>query len=159
MAMITCKECDKQISDTASLCPHCGAKPEKSASWIAYLFGGLVLVGVIQSALKPKPEAPSLSPEAIAAKAKTEADFQNVVRVAKWAKAQSKNPDSFTLTYGGITSNGTVCIEYRGTNSFNAVVPGRYIMSDTVSGSTAALWNKHCANQPITDHTNAKHAL
>lgn len=26
MAMITCRECGKQISDTADICPHCGAK-------------------------------------------------------------------------------------------------------------------------------------
>ena len=26
MAMIPCRECGKQISDTADICPHCGAK-------------------------------------------------------------------------------------------------------------------------------------
>lgn len=30
MAMISCKECGKTISDTASSCPHCGAVLNKS---------------------------------------------------------------------------------------------------------------------------------
>lgn len=29
MAIITCRECGKEISDTASACPHCGAPVEK----------------------------------------------------------------------------------------------------------------------------------
>ncbi|MBR5074164.1 MAG: zinc ribbon domain-containing protein [Bacteroidales bacterium] len=31
MALITCKECEKQVSDQAASCPHCGA-PVKAAT-------------------------------------------------------------------------------------------------------------------------------
>ncbi|MBP5391236.1 MAG: zinc-ribbon domain-containing protein [Bacteroidales bacterium] len=31
MALITCKECGKQVSDQAASCPHCGA-PVKAAT-------------------------------------------------------------------------------------------------------------------------------
>jgi DNA-directed RNA polymerase subunit RPC12/RpoP len=29
MAIIACKECGKEVSDKAAVCPHCGAKPRK----------------------------------------------------------------------------------------------------------------------------------
>ena len=160
MALITCHECKKEISDSAKSCPHCGAKPKASTSLFTLVAAAVVLAFIAQGACSPSTKTTTApTPEQAAAKAKTEAEFQKVVMVAKWAKEQSKNPNSFELTYGGYTSNGTVCIEFRGTNSFNAVVPGRYIMSDTVSGSTPKLWNQHCANQSITDYSTAKHAL
>lgn len=30
MALIKCKECGREISDTAKICVHCGAKTEKA---------------------------------------------------------------------------------------------------------------------------------
>lgn len=32
MAMTTCKECSKELSDTAKACPHCGAKNRPKTS-------------------------------------------------------------------------------------------------------------------------------
>ena len=34
MAMTTCKECAKEISSTASACPHCGAKVPRTKWWL-----------------------------------------------------------------------------------------------------------------------------
>lgn len=53
MAMITCHECGKQISNTASVCPHCGAKVNQisiksdSSSTILIIYGVLILLGAI----------------------------------------------------------------------------------------------------------------
>ena len=161
MALVQCKECKAQISNTAKACPQCGAKLPAKTSIVTMMVGALIIFGLLKVLLSDSGQAaaPTKTPAQLAQESKKEADFQNVVRVAKWAKGRSKNPDSFTLTYGGITQAGTVCIEFRGTNSFNAVVPGRYIMSDSVSGDTVQLWNKHCANKPITDFSYARQAL
>jgi DNA-directed RNA polymerase subunit RPC12/RpoP len=32
MAMTTCKECGKEVSDTAKTCPHCGARQRQKTS-------------------------------------------------------------------------------------------------------------------------------
>jgi hypothetical protein len=37
MALVVCKECKKQVSDTAEKCPHCGAKIPKKLSFIHWL--------------------------------------------------------------------------------------------------------------------------
>jgi RNA polymerase subunit RPABC4/transcription elongation factor Spt4 len=152
MALITCKECKAKISSDAKACPQCGYKRRKSSGgWV--LLGGIVLVVVLSSWLTPSGK------KAAVVDPKKEADFQNVVRVAKWAKNRSKNPASFELTYAGISGSGTVCIEFRATNSFNAVVPGIYVMSNTVSGDTAKLWNDECAGRGLDDYTYARTAL
>lgn len=46
MALINCKECHKEISDKAEICPHCGAKPYKPSGCFVFIAGALVLFGL-----------------------------------------------------------------------------------------------------------------
>lgn len=60
MAMITCRECGKEISSKAEACPNCGAKiPQKTSifTWIVTVILGLSVVMVIVSPDKPSLEA------------------------------------------------------------------------------------------------------
>jgi|GEM_PF-3800275 len=41
MALVTCKECNNRISDTADKCPLCGAKNKKKTSLFTWILGGL----------------------------------------------------------------------------------------------------------------------
>jgi hypothetical protein len=153
MALVTCKECNAQISSGAQVCPQCGYKRSKKTSGFTVLLGGTLLVIVLSVWLTPSTKSTAvLDP-------KKEADFQNVVRVLQWAKRNTKNPASFEVTYAGMSGSGTVCIEYRAANSFNAIVPEIYVMSNTVSGSTPKLWNDECAGRGLTDFTYARTAL
>ena len=98
-------------------------------------------------------------------KAREEAEFQRAVLVAKSVKAAMKNPASFTLESAVLTDARAVCLTYRATNSFNAVVPGYAIGTPddklrAGSGSDlAAAWNKHCASKPGRDITYVRQAL
>lgn len=53
MSMITCHECGKQISNTASVCPHCGAKVNQisiksdSSSTSLIIYGALIFIGAM----------------------------------------------------------------------------------------------------------------
>lgn len=55
MAMTACKECGKDISDTAEACPHCGAKVPRQAKtkwWLWVPIGAIsafMLVGFVGS--------------------------------------------------------------------------------------------------------------
>jgi RNA polymerase subunit RPABC4/transcription elongation factor Spt4 len=51
MALINCNECKKQISDTATSCPHCGAPtPQKNTKKVSILLGtGIFLIPIIFS--------------------------------------------------------------------------------------------------------------
>lgn len=46
MALVNCKECKKEISKSAKICPHCGAKNTASViySWIIFLVVAFVAV-------------------------------------------------------------------------------------------------------------------
>jgi len=160
MALIKCPECGADVSENATVCPKCGEKMPKKTSLFTWMVAALILIGVGISLTKPDaPPPPKKTPEQLAAEIKREAEFQRVVRVAKLVKASAKNPASFTLTFAGLTNQGAICIEYRATNSFNAVVPGNYVVAGATAGDSPALWNKHCANQRLTDYSFARQAL
>lgn len=92
MAMTTCAECKGAISDKADTCPHCGAKPVRSAVAAAKadlnrklsskeVIGGLVVVAVVlwwlSSSSEQAPAASTASPAA----AQAPAQPQYVVKV------------------------------------------------------------------------------
>ncbi len=43
MALVACRECNKEISDKAAACPGCGAKVPKSKAWLWVLLALPVL--------------------------------------------------------------------------------------------------------------------
>lgn len=49
MAMTKCRECSKDISTTATACPHCGAKPKPKTSGCAWLAAIFIAVPVVLS--------------------------------------------------------------------------------------------------------------
>ncbi|MDD2720842.1 MAG: zinc ribbon domain-containing protein [Gallionella sp.] len=47
MALIKCRECGHEVSDTAKTCPNCGAKPKVSRTFLKYAVGFLALLFVL----------------------------------------------------------------------------------------------------------------
>ncbi|WP_431222223.1 zinc-ribbon domain-containing protein [Serratia sp. L9] len=45
MALIDCKECHREISDSAKSCPHCGMKLQKPIGNVKGCFGVVLLFG------------------------------------------------------------------------------------------------------------------
>ncbi|MBN8714581.1 MAG: zinc ribbon domain-containing protein [Xanthomonadales bacterium] len=79
MAMTTCKECSKEISDTAKACPHCGAKVPHASVWpwiigvpIA-LFVAMMVIGTVAGS-SPEAQAKAQARDAIAYCWKQQAD-------------------------------------------------------------------------------------
>lgn len=99
------------------------------------------------------------TPEQKATKLKKETEFQRVVLGAILLKTRMKNPDSFKLETATMMKSGFICYEYRATNSFNAVVPGTFVVASKVASQEAKDWNKYCAGQSGTDYTSARQAL
>ncbi len=71
MAMTTCRECSKEVSDTAEMCPNCGAKSPakgKVSTFVGLLVIGAVVYGIFLIATinrphRPDDVAPVTSPE------------------------------------------------------------------------------------------------
>lgn len=87
--------------------------------------------------------------EEAAEKAKRNALTARMVAEVRTLRAATKNPKSFELeSIIHIEKSGINCIEYRGTNSFNAVVP-EYVAF--APDGKVANWNKSCANKTGMD--------
>ena len=164
MALVKCRECGVQVSTTAVACPGCGAKVKKPISRLTLFFVGVALIFGAKAAFEeantaPRPAAAVKSAEQLAAEQAKEALFQKVVLGAKLLKKGMKNPASFQLVSAAVMSDGSICYEYRGTNSFNATVLERYVVSSKGGSKDGGAWNKYCGGKSGEDFTHAKHAL
>jgi hypothetical protein len=115
-----------------------------------------------EAAMTPgdKARAAESAKQAELGKAAAEARFQTAVMYARAIKASMKNPASFELVSAARMESGALCYEYRGTNSFNAVVPNFTVVppnAKPVSG--AAAWNKHCAGKSGDDLSAISYAM
>jgi hypothetical protein len=158
MALTDCKECGKQISTTAASCPHCGHKSEKDkigcAQVIIMGFVGIVLTAVVVTCVSPNTNQARTPPDP-----EKEQRFQEEVGALIYIKNNMKNPASFDLVDFIRTPENSLCITYRGTNSFNAIITQRHVINDTTNSDKAKDWQAHCAGRSGEDVSKAKYAL
>jgi len=100
-----------------------------------------------------------------AKEAAAEAQWRVDVLAVRQLRSSMKNPDSFKLEEALRMDDGSLCLSYRASNSFNAIVPGQavitrkaFVTSDTRE-RFAPVWNKHCAKKAGTVLTHMRHAL
>lgn len=155
MALVTCTECKKEISDQADKCPACGAnnkrkKTSKVVWFFGAIFGFVVLSTVFNSANKaptPTPAAVTRTPEEIAASNQKQQRFDRVSVALLAIKNNLKDPSSvqWNKVYSDDTAD-VICIEYRAKNSFGALNFERVAIAKGKIYQEASAWNKHCAN-------------
>lgn len=172
MALVKCQECGHQVSRDAKACPACGTRKfDTSGNWVMWVIGGvatvMVLVGVSKNdaetrqqenlaAIVQASKTPEQRAAEFAAKQKAEAEFQFAVSAAKAVRASMKNPKSFELVSAGLVDGGALCLIYRGTNGFNAVVTQEAAVKR--NGKLGA-WNKDCAGKPVKDVASIRYAM
>lgn len=158
MALVKCTDCGREISYSAKACPHCGAKPPKkpagrAAKLVVIVLGVVVVGGIVATQQAQQDEAarvaalPQAEREALALERDNQARRVALAMTAAGAiKKAAKNPDSIKFDTMNVNEKATVaCAEYRGTNSFNAVVRQATVFVDGKgSSSDSAAWNKHC---------------
>ncbi len=163
--MIMCSECKAAISDQAATCPQCGAprnkvSPKRKTSLFTWIMA-VLSAGMLFSCLSGQRKAEqvsvkALTPEQAAAKAQSEADFQFGVLATKAIRANLKNPASFEFVDAGVVQKGALCLSYRATNSFGAMVTEQVAVTrDLKKGS----WNKECGGRSVPNFSHIKHAL
>lgn len=158
MAIVKCKECGKDKSQKAEVCPHCGFKQHKTSfvTWLVAIFIGLpVLASIFIGASHESPAPRAMTSEELAAKKKEDAVVQRAAAGAVLLKKAMRDPDSFKLESAlVINGSGAVCYNYRAKNGFGGVNPGHAVLSsdgkkfktDEMDGF-ATLWNRECAKK------------
>ncbi len=145
MAIYACKECGKEMSTTASACPHCGAKPNRTSAftWIvAGFFALMIFIWIVGSFNRDKmTEAEAAKAAALTPAQRAAAEKQAVKKRAQeqrerqedaiayackdWVRKSLHDPDSakfeddFAYRHG--TSFDRVQVQVRARNAFNAV--------------------------------------
>jgi hypothetical protein len=126
MSLITCKECKKEVSDTAEKCPHCGAKIPKKLSIIHKIGIGLGVLFVIAMFAGGDKKTPTAAPAPAEEALKVTSVQIAREYEANEAKADSLYKDKLLQVGGTITDitkdfadNTVVMLE--GVNQFNGV--------------------------------------
>lgn len=174
MALYKCKECGNDVSTKAPACPSCGALAPKKTSiltWVATVAASVVVVSCIigqdsardrtqaEKAKKAQIEAaksPAQKASEAAAAAFQEKEFQFAVVATKLARASMKNPASFEFVDAGLVDKGALCLTYRGTNSFNAVITQQVAITRVLQKGE---WNRDCAGRSITPMNYIRQAI
>ena len=91
-----------------------------------------------------------------AAKERKEAEFQFGVLATKMVRASMKNPASFEFVEAGIVNKGALCLTYRATNSFNAVITDHIAITRKLSKGD---WNKECGGKSMPSFDHIKYAI
>lgn len=157
MAMTSCRECGKPISTTAHSCPHCGYKAEKDKIGFAKVIVGGFAAILITGVVVIMAAGPSAAPRVVTPQ--EEQQFKEEVGTLMFLRNNMKNPASFELASFIRTSNDTLCITYRGTNGFGAIVTQRYTVNNAVSSDGPTEWETYCAGRSGKDVSKAKYAL
>ena len=128
--MIQCKECSKEISSDARVCPHCGKKQGQgcatTAIWVVFcLLGFCVLLAVI-SQMSDTPK----TPQEAAADAAKGAHLKAMIDSAMALRNAMRDPDSFKLTQVLDMPDGAVCYSYRARNGFGGMDQGEAVLFD-----------------------------
>lgn len=114
--------------------------------WYSVL--GITMIGSIFVIATERADS---GPDPVAAQKTRE--INTAIALARDVRRQVKNPKSFDLAAAIIQGDGTVCMTYRATNSFNAVVPAQairqaatYWVSESDVGF-AQRWRSLCAGR------------
>lgn len=100
-----------------------------------------------------------------AREAEESAEFARYVLAVRKLRAAMKNPASFNLESANRKDDGTLCVSYRATNSFNAIIPGRAVVTKTELIASddrdrfVPVWNRLCANKPGTSVQEIRYLL
>jgi hypothetical protein len=167
MALIKCKDCGKEVSSKAKVCPNCGRAVPKRTSLITWLFAGLICFVALSAifggrgsqsiAPAATTAASAAAPAGAAPEKKPDPDIDAALRVGNLVlnlRAAARNPDSFRLTKAYRMKNGAACIEYRAQNGFGGLNVGKALAIGTQFKTNetegfAGAWNHYCVGTGI----------
>src|SRR5262249_4993740 len=111
-------------------------RPMKASRFFLYsVIVGLVLANALgqsgnRAVSQPAKNEPQPKAEPTPEQQADEARWRRDVLAIRQLRSNMKNPDSFKLEEALRMDDGTLCLTYRATNSFNAIVPGRAVIAD-----------------------------
>jgi hypothetical protein len=155
MTLVACSECKKDISRNVKACPFCGDK--KSSGVLKKVIVLMIVIFVIgkcssysqQSSSRKQAER---TPEQI----ESDAKFSRDVGMLKAFSRTLHNPDSLKIESVIRLPDDSLCVEYRATNKFNALILSQLVI---LKDGKIGVWNTHCAGKSGVNITYIRTAL
>jgi hypothetical protein len=151
--MIQCKECSKEISSDAKVCPHCGKKLRmgaiaKTGLILLSVLGAFIIIGFIGNAMQDA----SKTPQQVAADAAEGAHLQAMIGGAMVLRKAMRDPDSFKVTQVLDMPDGAACYSYQAKNGFGGMDQGQAVLFngkflDSSMGGFNQLNEQECAGK------------
>jgi len=182
MALVKCKECDKEISDSAKSCPNCGKKLGGSNFFKIVIM--LIALGFITTSIsqcsedsqrkelekEDKVYLESLTPEKRAAELKTRDEIKKIEEIQKLAESKRSalafsalksvrdgviDKDSLKIESISINDKATVaCVSYRAKNAYGGYLKGYAAFVNGKASDSPEVWNANCAGKKLYDYTS-----
>lgn len=161
MALVQCKECSKQVSTQAKVCPGCGSPVPESIGAFGYLM--VLMVGFIFYK-GCSPNTPT-GGQVVPAKPEMSIDEKRrigqTILVMASIKQAMREPDSISWV-SVLTSDdaSVVCATYRARNGFGGMNIEYATRTKAGISTSIAVWNKHCAtNRTLNDMTYVQRGI
>ena len=145
MALIKCKECKKEVSSTAKICPNCGIKNPNPTSSGAIIFF-VVLAIVIISNIGDDDKKTNQPPKPLTVAETRQKQIENSFSVwdgshrnlERHIKKTMHNPDSYkheSTVYRDMGEYLVVTTTFRGANAFGGIVMNSVTAKVGINGS------------------------
>lgn len=179
VALITCHECQNQVSTESKNCPHCGArvkkpnplkkeysgKPLSRGALLVIAFFVVTFIGAkyIQSQKSPEQlQSEAVERQNYEKKKAEDAIFRDqqlkrediAGEAIAAVRKTSRNPD--TVVWERIATNddaSVICITARLENGFGGMVREKVAAVNGSFSNKSSMWNKHCANKSMFNVT------
>src|SRR5579863_10148831 len=163
MKLMTCPDCNSQISRSAVSCPKCGRPiskppaPKRETSRLTWAVVTMLVLGTflgLSQTCSNESRRAQLTPAQRAAEDEKKASYDTAgdraVAGARRLRSAMRNPDSFAIAKVFAEANGEVCYTYRAQNGFGGMNGGQAILfpDDTIKTSIdkgfAHAWSGAC---------------
>ena len=161
MALIKCKDCGKEFSTDAKVCPHCGAKKPKRKSNVLWMLS-IVTIMVVFGSLFSKNDSSSQDKVVAQSEKAAQEEFEQSIENKKIEKAKNfaligatnlqkamRNPNSLKFESVFVTNDGDACYSYMAENGFGGINKEYAVLTKKLNfyANNSSKWNKLCANK------------
>jgi RNA polymerase subunit RPABC4/transcription elongation factor Spt4 len=139
--LVECKSCGHRVDPSANTCPSCGVSHPGIKGWkgclFVVLFSAVIATYCTVTGEPPKPLTPAEQRKADIEKYFSPWDGSHRT-LTKLIKSVMKDPDSYKHVKTTYIDKGDYLIveqQYRGTNSFGAVIPNTVVAKTSIDGN------------------------
>jgi hypothetical protein len=149
MALITCRECGKELSSKATSCPHCGAPAPRETGVVTYLFWGALVLGCVYWLAQPS-EKPAVEAKKTAEDEAKTKRYEIARDIVETTRDMLRDPDSLKVHQMLMNSDASIiCVDYSASNGFGGRNRERVVMVEENGSTRAGDWAKDCRRELI----------